>query len=220
MLKLYTCYKCCFPFKADENDVPPRCPSCNCTPEWFLSEPYNPEEKRRIHVDPPEPEETEHDPMDSSYHVAKKFPGNSRDGRVRRFVFEYSDAKTTKENYETLFDWDMVEVENSDPFAPLYYCATGPGNANWEPSVPSFMYGFFKSREADETGRAPFFMIEVDCIEEKLEKIAAHGGKCLKPRYTVAGNDYAIAEDPEGNAFYLWETPAWVTFTEPESQGG
>ena len=57
MLKLYTCYKCCFPFKADDRNLPPRCPACNCGPEWFLGEPYNPEEKRRIHVDPPEPEE-------------------------------------------------------------------------------------------------------------------------------------------------------------------
>lgn len=69
MLRLYTCYKCCFPFKADDDNIPPRCPACNCTPEWFLSEPYNEQEKRRIHVDPPEPDKTGRDPLDISYHV-------------------------------------------------------------------------------------------------------------------------------------------------------
>ena len=220
MLRLYTCYKCCFPFKADDDNIPPRCPACNCTPEWFLSEPYNEQEKRRIHVDPPEPDKTGRDPLDISYHVAKKFPSRSRNGRLRRFVFQYHDAATAKQNYENLFDWDIVPSEGTDEKSPLLYCATGPGNPNWEPRVPSFIYGYFKDEKTDETGKEPFFMVEVSNIEETLQKVEKYGGKILKRRYTECGNDYAIVEDSDGNALYLWETPSTVTWDEPESQGG
>ena len=99
-------------------------------------------------------------------------------------------------------------------------CATGPGNPNWEPRVPSFIYGYFKDEKKDETGKAPFFMVEVSNIEETLQKVEKYGGKILKRRYTECGNDYAIVEDSEGNALYLWETPSTVTWDEPESQGG
>ncbi len=219
MLKLYTCYKCGFPIKADDRDVPPRCPGCNCSSEWFLAEPYNEQEKRRIHVDPPEPEENR-DPMNIDYHVAKKFPYGTRNGRLRRFVFQYSDADRAKKNYEELFDWDIIPSEGTDPEHPLLYCATGPGNANWEPRVPSFIYGYLKDKETDETGKEPFFVIEVDNIEKTIEKAEEFGGRLIKPRFTECGNDYAIIEDSEGNALYLWETPSTVTWKEPESQGG
>lgn len=205
MLRLYTCYKCCFPFKADDGNVPPRCPSCNCTPEWYLSEPYNEQEKRRIHVDPPEAEEGERDPMDISYHVAKRFPKEDRNGRLSRFVYQYHDAAVAKKNYEELFDWDIVTWGDKDSENPLLYCATGPGTPDWEPSVPSFIYGFFKDEKADATGKAPFYMIEVSDIEETIGKVEEYGGKVLKPRYTEWGEEYAIVEDSEGNALYLWE---------------
>lgn len=205
MLKLYTCYKCCFPFKADDENLPPRCPACNCTPEWYLSELYNEQEKRRIHVDPPEPEEGERDPMNIEYHVAKRFPADDRNGRLSKFVYQYSDAAKARKNYEELFDWDIIECENTDPDKPLFYCATGPGTPDWEPSVPSFIYGFLKDRQTDETGKAPFFMIEVNSIEDTIKKAEAYGGKVLKPRYKECGKDYAIIEDSEGNALYLWE---------------
>ncbi len=220
MLKLYTCYKCCFPFKADDQALPPRCPACNCGPEWYLGEPYNKEEKRRIHVDPPEPDDTERDPLDISYHVAKRFPVRSRNGRLRRFVFQYSDVEKVKKDYTELLDWDIIECSETDAEHPTLFCATGPGSPNWEPSVPSFIYGFFKDKATDETEKAPFFMIEVDNIEESVKKVLQYGGKLLKPRYAESGNEYAIIEDSEGNGVYLWETPKTVTWEEPESQGG
>ena len=63
-------------------------------------------------------------------------------------------------------------------------------------------------------------MIEVDNLEESIDKAEQYGGKLLKPRYTAYGNEYAIIEDSEGNGVYLWETPKTVTWEEPESQGG
>ena len=53
------------------------------------------------------------------------------------------------------------------------FCATGPGNANWEPSVPSFIYGFLRARQDDPTGKDPLFMIEVDSLEDIGRQIEA-----------------------------------------------
>ena len=55
MLKLYTCYCCGFPFKSDDQELPTECPACGANPDNFLVEPYNEQEIRRIHVDPPLP---------------------------------------------------------------------------------------------------------------------------------------------------------------------
>jgi len=217
MLRLYICYKCAFPFKADVQDIPQVCPGCGADPDQYLSEPYNEQEKRRIHVDPPLPDATR-DPMDLSFHVPKRFPSHTRNGRLRRFVLEYDNAKILKDFYTDVFGWDIINTENASDENPLMYCATGPGNPNWEPRVVSFTYGFMAPKCAEVTGTFPMFMIEVDHIEETLELVEKFGGKLLKSRFTIEGNDYAIFEDSEGNKLYLWETPSTVTWNEPESQ--
>ncbi|MCL1883497.1 MAG: hypothetical protein FWF81_07085 [Defluviitaleaceae bacterium] len=217
MLRLYICYSCAFPFKSDENAQPAVCPGCGASPDNFLSEPYNEQEKRRIHVDPPIPDPNR-DPMDLTYHVPKRFPKRTRHGRLRRFVLEYDCADTLKDFYTDIFGWDIINTEHSSKENPTMYCATGPGNPNWEPRVVSFTYGFMIPKSSDETGAHPLFMVEVDNIETTIKQVEKFGGKLLKPRFTVEGNDYAIIYDSEGNGLYLWETPSTVTWNEPESQ--
>ena len=217
MLKLYTCYHCSFPFKADDTDLPCECPACGASPDNFLGEPYNEQEIRRIHVDPPV-ETKERDPMNLDWHMPKSFPAGTRNGRLRRFVFEYDDPQVLKDFYTDVFGWDIINTETSDPEKPLMYCATGPGNANWEPRVVSFCYGFLKSRASEDTGSYPMYVIEVDSIDKTVELVKQYGGKLLKPAYTADGQLYAVIEDSEGNGIYLWQTPDTVTWEEPESQ--
>ena len=217
MLKLYTCYQCSFPFKADDEELPCECPACGASPDNFLGEPYNEQEIRRIHVDPPA-ETKERDPMNLDWHMPKHFPAGTRNGRLRRFVFEYDDPDILRNFYTDVFGWDIINTETSDPNEPLMYCATGPGNANWEPRVVSFCYGFLKSRASEDTGSHPMYVIEVDSIDQTVKLVEQYGGKLLKPAYKVDGQLYAVIEDSEGNGIYLWQTPDTVTWKEPESQ--
>lgn len=218
MKKIYTCFVCGFPFAVDEAECPDRCPSCNATKDHFLSEPWNGSiEKRRIHVSPPVPDENR-DPFDISYHHPKNFPPHSLHGRIRRFVLPYDDLAQTREFFGESMGWDMFDTEHSDPEKPLIYCATGPGNANWEPRFPSFGYGYLKARDSYETDAEPRFVVEVDNIEDTLEKVKANGGSVLKSRFTVEGNDYAIVTDAEGTPMYLWQTPADQDWTLPETK--
>lgn len=217
MLKLYTCFCCGFPFKADDQALPTECPACGASPDNYLAEPYNEQEIRRIHVDPPRPDPNR-DPYNLEWHMPKDFPPRSRDGRVRRFVMDYDDPAVLRKFYEDLFGWDIINMEHTDSRRPLMYCATGPGSPNWEPRVVSFTYGFLKDRATDETGASPNYVIEVTSIPETVKRVEENGGKLVKDTYTVEGQKYAIIQDSEGNVLYLWETPDTVTWTEPESK--
>ncbi|MDR2374724.1 MAG: VOC family protein [Bifidobacteriaceae bacterium] len=218
MEKLYTCYNCSFPFKADEGAVPATCPSCDASKDQYLSEPWLGDMgKRRLHVDPPEPE-PDRDPMDTSYHHPKFFPARTRHGRIRRFVLPYDDFEESKAFYADVFGWDIVAVDDADSAAPLLFCATGPGNPNWEPSVPSFSYGYLRPRQSYAGGHDPRFVVEVDDIDATVAKAEEFGGSLVKGKYVEDGRLFAVIEDGEGNAFYLWQTPDSVTWEEPESQ--
>ena len=219
MKYIYTCFTCAFPMAMDESEVPKKCPSCSAPESQYLVEPWNGSiEKRRIHVNPPEPDPNR-DKYDVSYHHPKHFAAKTRHGRVRRFVMHYDDAKTTKGFFSDVFDWDIIPVEcDKDNEDPLMFCATGPGFPNWEPKFPSFGYGFLKSRKGDDTGSSPRFVVEVDSIDDILSKVDEYGGKVIKGKYEYDGNQYAVLEDSEGNPFYVWQTPDYVTFDEPESQ--
>lgn len=219
MKYIYTCLKCSFPFALDESEVPDFCPACNASKDQYLVEPWNGSiEKRRIHVDPPEPDPN-WDKYDISYHHPRHFPAGTRHGRVRRFVLEYDDADVTRKFYDDVFDWDIVPVESDkDEAAPVMFCATGPGTPNWEPRFPSFSYGLLMPRGKSQTAKEPKFVVEVDDIGEVLSLVEGHGGRVLRGQFEMDDQQYAVLEDSEGNPFYLWQTPDDVTFDEPESQ--
>lgn len=204
MLKLYTCYQCGFPFKADDEALPPECPACGGGPENFLGEPYNEQEIRRIHVDPPKQVEPE-DPYSLEWHMPKTFPKGSNNGRLRRFVMEYDQADVLRRFYEDVFGWDIIPTEHAAEEDPLLFCATGPGTPDWEPRVVSFAYGFMKARATVDTPVHPMFCIEVDDMESTVEAVRKNGGKLLKSPYKVEGDLYAVVEDSEGNGLYLWK---------------
>lgn len=219
MKYIYTCFKCGFPMAVEEEDCPEFCPSCSAPKSQYLREPWcGSIEKRRIHVDPmgPDPDWPKYD---IAYHHPKAFPKGTRHGQVRRFVTYYKDLVPTREFYEKVFGWDTVPIEaDRDKDRPTFLCATGPGFPNWEPRFGSTGYGFLKPVEADPTGVHPHFVVEVDDVEEIAKKIVPYGGTVIRGRYEEDGKIYAVLADTEGNPFIVWQTPADVTFSEPESQ--
>lgn len=207
MKKIYTCFACGFPIAFEEEDVPPACPGCGAPRAQFLEEPWPGSiDKRRIHVDPPEVDPNR-DPFDISFHPAKDFAPLKGDGRIRRWVMGYKkgQAELLRSFYEDIFGWDIVDTTGSDPDNPTMYCATGPGTPEWEPRVCSMGYGFLKPVDDGEAMPAPSFIVEVKSIDESLRKVAEFGGKVVRDRYSEADQEYAVAEDSEGNQFLLWE---------------
>lgn len=209
MKKIYTCFACGFPIAFEETEVPPACPGCGAPRSQFLEEPWTGSiDKRRIHVDPPAVDPNR-DPFDISFHPAKDFIPRKGDGRIRRWVMGYpkGKAREIRSFYEDIFFWDILDVEGSDPENPVMYCATGPGTASWEPRVCSFGYGFLIPVDAENDLPAPSFIVEVKSIDETVKKAIECGGRLVKERFSVLGDQYAVIEDSEGNAYYLWELP-------------
>lgn len=205
MKKIYTCFACGFPIAFEESEVPSRCPGCGAPREQFLEEPWMGSiEKRRIHVDPPAHDPTR-DPFDISFHIAKDFADTGGEGRVRRWVMGYDDPDVLRDFYSDVFGWDIIQTEHSTPEQPVLYCATGPGTEDWEPRVPSFGYGFLKPRNTPPGAPAPSFIVEVKSLTATLAKVEQFGGKVLIEPYVEEGQQYAVAQDSEGNQFYLWE---------------
>jgi len=205
MKKIYTCFACGFPIAFEETEVPPACPGCGAPRSQFLEEPWcGSIDKRRIHVDPPEVDPNRY-PFDISFHPAKDFTPRKGDGRVRRWIMSYKkgQAAEMRSFYEDIFGWDIIETENSDAENPIMYCATGPGTPDWEPRVCSFGYGFLVPEEEGKPTAS--FVVEVKDILETVRLAEQYGGKLIKDKFTVEGDDYAIIEDSEGNLVYLWE---------------
>lgn len=202
---IYTCFECGFPFAFEEEDVPDKCPACTAPKSQFLKEPWAGSiETRRIHVDPPAPDEN-HDPYDISFHIAKNFMNQKGDGRIRRWVMAYDDAEISRKFYEDTYEWDIVNTEHSDPENPVMYCATGPGTADWQPRVPSFSYGYLVKKREGYPDSA--FIVEVKSVEKTKAKVIEFGGKVLKDNLVFEGERYCLINDSEGNPFYLWEIP-------------
>ena len=112
--------------------------------------------------------------------------------------------------YTDLFGWDIIDVEGSDPENPIMYCATGPGTPDWEPRVCSFGYGFLVPEEEGSLNPVPSMIIEVKNIDETVKKAKECGGKLIRDRFQMRGDNYAVIEDSEGNRYYLWELPDLV----------
>lgn len=206
--KIYTCFACGFPIAFEESEVPAACPGCGAPRSQFLEEPWTGDiNKRRIHVDPPVVDPNR-DPYDISFHPAKDFAPLKGHGRNRRFVMSYDPgmAKEITSYYEDCYGWDIIETEETAGSEnPVFFCCTGPSDADWEPRVCSFSNGYLKPKTDDEPDDS--IIIEVKNIEETCKKVVEWGGKIIKERFTRGGEDYAIIEDSEGNQLYIWDCP-------------
>lgn len=208
---IYTCFACGFPFVSDAAEIPLNCPSCGALPEEYLREPWTGDiRKRRIHVDPP-PLIEKRDPFDINSHIAKDFAHQNGHGRVRQWVMVYDEPEITNRFYEEVFGWDIIQTGNSNYDSSVYYCATGPGTKDWQPNVPSFIYGFLIKRREDMINYPPVsYVIEIKDIDEALCLVEEYGGKTIRPKYQHEGENYALIEDTEGNVIYLWEVRGFL----------
>lgn len=212
--KIQTCYTCGSAWDLEETDLVKVCPYCAST--ILFEEPFiDSFQKRRIHVDPAEPNPNL-DPYDISFHPCRQFKKHSRHGQIRWAVMPYDDPALAKKFYEEVFGWDIVPAKGSSKTDPLYFAATGPGFDNWEPMFPSFCYAYLKAKCG---GKEPRIIVEVDDLAAILEQVTAYGGKVVRPSYeNEEGKPFAVLEDSEGNPFYVTETPKDLDWNAPENQ--
>jgi predicted enzyme related to lactoylglutathione lyase len=122
-------------------------------------------------------------------------------GRVVHFEIPYDDGDRARGFYREAFGWQLQSM----PGMGYTLVSSGPSD-DTGPTEPGFINGGMMSRD-DSPSAAPILVIDVDSIDDTLDRIGRLGGKTLRAREPVGDMGFAAyLADPEGNVIGLWET--------------
>ena len=123
-------------------------------------------------------------------------------GRVVHFEIPFDDGDRARGFYKAAFDWEIVQMPEMGGYTLVM---TGPSGEQG-PTESGFINGGMLSRQQAAT-RSPVIVVDVDSIDETLERIGGMGGSTVVGRTPVGEMGYAAYfTDPEGNVMGLWET--------------
>ena len=121
------------------------------------------------------------------------------DHTIVHFEIPAKDAKKLIKFYADLFGWKMEKVQWMD----YWLVETVPVNKQGQPVRPGVNGGLYKKENVNMT---PMNYINVESVDEYMEKIKALGGKIIVPKQEIPDMGWtAIAVDPEGNYFGLFQ---------------
>ena len=122
-------------------------------------------------------------------------------GKVVHFEIPFDDGDRARSFYKEAFDWQIMEM----PEMGYTIVMTGPSNDSG-PTESGFINGGMLSREQGAT-KGPVVVLDVESIDESLEKIGSLGGSTVVGKTPVGDMGFAAYfTDPEGNVMGLWET--------------
>lgn len=102
--------------------------------------------------------------------------------------------------FYAMFGWEIQDIPEMD-YVSL---RTVPVDEKYMPAEPGAINGGMMKRTKEAP--APVIAIEVDSLDEYLEKIPKAGGEIVTPKIKVGEMGYyAYVKDTEGNVIGLWE---------------
>lgn len=121
---------------------------------------------------------------------------------IVHFEIPSDDLEKSKEFYAKAFDWNIREDKMPDGSA--YVSAeTAPTGEDLLPKEPGAINGALIKR--DDKLKSPVITVDVESINEVIEKVEKAGGKVVIPKATMEGvGEYAYVADPAGNVIGLW----------------
>jgi predicted enzyme related to lactoylglutathione lyase len=122
-------------------------------------------------------------------------------GRIVHFEIPFDDGDRARAFYSDVFGWKTNEM------AAMQYtmAMTGPVGDNGMPTEPGFINGGMFQRT--ENVNVPVVTIDVDSIDDALEKVEANGGKTVEAKIPVGDMGFAAYfNDSEGNLVGLWQS--------------
>lgn len=119
--------------------------------------------------------------------------------KVVHFSLPFDDAKRASDFYQKAFHWELNDLSG------FIQATTTPTDKNFVPKEPGAINGGLIERPEGVHG--PIITIQVDSIDNSVEKIKSLGGQLLKPKVELMGNFgyYAYVKDTEGNVIALME---------------
>jgi len=122
--------------------------------------------------------------------------------KVVHFELPVDDLDRAKSFYASVFGWGVQTIEDMDYTTAM---TTRVDEKSQMPTEPGAINGGLTRRSADTP--APLITIQVDAIDDALQRIEAAGGSSVQPRTAIPGmGAFAYFKDSEGNVVGLWET--------------
>jgi predicted enzyme related to lactoylglutathione lyase len=120
-------------------------------------------------------------------------------GRVVHFEIPFEDRERASGFYSEAFGWQL----NSLPEMSYVLATTGPSDQG-PPSEPGFINGGLLERGLPVGG--PVVVVDVEDIDEALEKVEKLGGTTVEAKQAVGEMGFsAYFKDTEGNVIGLWQ---------------
>lgn len=121
--------------------------------------------------------------------------------KVVHFEIPFDDKDRSKKFYAETFGWRFDEM----PEVGYIGAITSPTDETMMPTEPGSINGGFFERTIENP--TPVITIEVDSIEDYIQKIESAGGTITVPKGEVPGMGYyAYFKDTEGNIMGLWQS--------------
>jgi predicted enzyme related to lactoylglutathione lyase len=115
------------------------------------------------------------------------------------FEIPADDVAKMKEFYRAMFDWKVIDIPGQDMEYSIFH--TVPTDENGMLKEPGVNGGLYKRKDPSQI---PINYIQVESIEEYLDRAVKNGGKVLMAKMPVPGMGFvAWIADPEGNPLGL-----------------
>jgi predicted enzyme related to lactoylglutathione lyase len=122
------------------------------------------------------------------------------DHTIIHFEIPANDVEKIKKFYADLFGWKIEKL----PTMEYYSVTTVPMDEKGNLLRPGVNGGLYKR---EQPMQQPVNYIYVESVDEYAKKVTALGGKIVVPKMEVQGMGwFALAQDPEGNTFGIFET--------------
>ena len=123
-------------------------------------------------------------------------------GKVVHFEIPADDEARAREFYGSIFGWQLQEM----PEMQYTILMTTPVDQQPQlPLEPGAINGGLMKRSDDTP--APVITVDVESIDDALQRIEAAGGSTVRSRTEIPGmGAFAYFKDTEGNVVGLWET--------------
>ena len=122
------------------------------------------------------------------------------DHTIVHFDVPADDVEKLRRFYGGLFGWKIEKMPGPMEY---YNIETVPVDEHGNPVRPGVNGGMMKREAPDQR---PVNYIAVESVDEYSEKIKSLGGKIIAPKQEVPGIGWwALARDPEGNSFGIFE---------------
>ncbi len=117
------------------------------------------------------------------------------DHTIVHFEIPAENIEKLRKFYADLFGWKFQKMEGQSEY---WMIGTVPIDEKGMPTRPGVNGGMWKKQK----GMKPVNYISVESADDFVKKIQKLGGKVTVPKTEIPGIGwYAVAEDPEGNAF-------------------